>query len=259
MRNRKTFFSCGRPSRAMLTLTFAAVCLGGASAEGLRNITTASFDYYFNNTFRLALEDVFIARFSPGFSLQIKAARYDTGRRYQHVLSLGPIINFSPNLYLDTLYGLGLDSDLVFEHQGAFNFNYETDDLLLQIGLRGAYTPDSAYYYFIPSVGGKFKLAEWLGFFNKIFLSWDVANVFAGSYWGELDWILSPAVTIRTGGTIGWSTELGYSILAGIDIHFSKEVLLRYYFQFLSNTFDYSIAPESKFGIENGLFLDIRF
>lgn len=246
-------------SRTVPALLFSFACLAGAPAEGLRNITTATLDYYFDDTFRLALEDVFLARLSPEFSLQLKAARYDTNLRYQHALSLGPIINFSPNLYLDALYGLGLDSALVVEHRGDINFNYETDDILLQIGLRGAFTPATEYFYFIPSVGGKFKLADWLGFFNKIFLSWNVAGAFAGSYWGELDWILSPVFTLRTGGTIGWAEELGFSLLAGIDIHFSREVLLKYYFQFLSNTFDYSVSPERKIGIENGIFLDIRF
>ncbi len=246
-------------SRTVPVLFFLFVGLTGAPGEGLRNITTATFDYYFDDTFHLALEDVFLVRLSPEFSLQFKAARYDTNFSYQHVISLGPIINFSPNLYMDALYGLGLDSALVLEHRGEINFNYETNDILLQIGVRGAYTPAAEYYYFIPSVGGKFKLADWLGFFNKIFLSWNVSGTFAGSYWGELDWILSPVFTLRTGGTIGWAEELGYSLLAGIDIHFSAEVLLKYYFQFLSNTFDYSVSSERKIGIENGIFLDIRF
>ncbi len=259
---RKNINYCGKWNikTAVFVLFFAGLCPLILQAEGLRNISVVSFDYYFDNTFRLSIEDVFLARIAPRFTLQFKLARYETDTRYQHVLSLGPVISFTENLYMDAMYGLGLDSALVTEHRGDLNLNFETDDTLLQMGIRGGYTPESGYFYLIPSVGGKFLLAEWLGFMNKIFLSWDNMNVFSGSYWGELEWNINTNFTIRTGGTVGWTEEISYSILAGVSIRFSPDVFLKYHFKYLANNPDYSGGtPVKKEGIENGVFLDIRF
>jgi hypothetical protein len=259
MSEKKATRTGGTAKRAALCFVLGMLCAAGAAAEGLRNITVVNVDTYFDGSYRISIEDVFLARLFPGFSLQLKAARFDTPGFYMHVFSAGPVINFTEALYLDALYGLGFDPEWRFHHRGELNLNYETDEITLSIGARFAYFPDAGYFFVIPSLGAKILLAPWAALFNKLFLSWDSHNFFSGSYWGELHWITGETVTIRTGGTVSWANELGYSLLVGIDLRFSPAVLLRYYFQFLSNTIDYGDAPAAVFGIENGLFLDVKF
>jgi hypothetical protein len=230
-----------------------------ATADGLRNITVATYEYHFNDTWLLSLEDIFLARIAPRFTIQAKIARYQTDRRFQHVLSVGPVVNLSSQLYIDALYGLGYDSNEIFEHRWNANLNYETDNTLLQVGVRGAITPDTDYYYIIPSMGGKFQLIPLISFLNKIFLSWDNNRTFAGSYWGELEWHVSKNLDLRSGATFTWSETTGFSIIAGANIRVSHSMLLKYHFKYLSDEINYSSSIDRVSGIENSLYLDFKF
>ena len=230
-----------------------------ATADGMRNITVATYEYHFNDSWLLSLEDIFLARIASGFTIQAKIARYQTNQRFQHVLSLGPVINLSSQLYIDALYGLGYDSNERFEHRWDANLNYETDDTLLQVGARGAITPDINYYYIIPSMGGKFRLIPLISFLNKIFLSWDNDRAFSGSYWGELEWHVSKNLDLRSGATFTWSETTGFSIIAGANIKISDSMLLKYHFKYLSDEISITSSIERVNGIENSLYLDVKF
>ncbi|MBN1647188.1 MAG: hypothetical protein JW874_04075 [Spirochaetales bacterium] len=257
MKNLKRVYPFRAVTIAVIILLFALPL--AADAEGFRNITVVTHDYFFDDTWRLSVEDIFLVRLSSNFTIQAKAARYDTESRYQWVFSTGPVINFTTNLYTDILYGFGIDSESEIEHQGTINLNFETDDTLLQLGVRGATTPENEYWYLIPSMGGKFNLVSWLSLLNKIFLSWDSDEVFSGSYWGEFEWALSRGFTLRTGGTFTFSSNPGFSVIAGANIHIGTSVVLKYYFKYLSNEMNYIDTPERKDGIENSLYFDIRF
>jgi len=229
-------------------------------AESLRNISVVSFTYYFDNSFWLSAEDVFIIRLIPELSLQLKVGHYDDlAGNYENVFFLGTILSFNPNLYLDACYGLGLDASLQFSHRAELNFNYENDASLLQIGARAFYLPKNEYFYIIPSAGGKFLLSDWLYLFNKIFLSLASASTIAGSYWVELGWITGQLLTIRTGATVSWTATMGYAALIGLNFTLSPNFLIRYHFQFLANCITYDNPQQAQYGIENGLFIDIRF
>jgi hypothetical protein len=259
MKNAKRFTKYSAGKRTMIAVFFLACALFSAPAQDLRDIAAVTVDYYFDNTYRVTVEDVFLARLDRTFSLQVKYTREDTADYGNNIFAIGPVINFSDNLYLDAIYGLKIDSATQFSHLFDVNLNYETDTASISFGIRGEFLTARSYYYFVPSVGGKFMLAEWLSLFNKIFLSLDSDGVVSGSYWGELGWIISPELTLRTGATLSWTGRFGYSILAGIDIKFSPEVLLKYNFQFLQDTIDYTTVPKPKYGIENALILDVKF
>ncbi|MBN2352163.1 MAG: hypothetical protein JXD23_06290 [Spirochaetales bacterium] len=237
---------------------FATLAAPAVAADGLRNITAATFDYYFDDTFRCTVEDVFLARFCPAFSLQVKPSFSATETGSEYVLSLGPVINFSGHVYLDAIYGLGFDSSFRIEHRAEVNLHYEDKAGYLGVGARGAYFPDTNFFFIIPSVEGKIRPLDWLALFGKLFFGWNSLNMPSGSFWGELYWITGPAVTIRTGGTVSHAGAFGYSLLAGVDIRFSPAVLLRYFFQFLADAPDENLARVNGYGIENGLFLDVR-
>jgi hypothetical protein len=259
MTKKNTGGGCRRMKRLAAAFFFTALCAPAAFPEGFRNITAVNADFYFDGAYRIDVEDVFLARLVKGFSLQFKVARCDQPNYFEHVLSVGPVVNFTDTIYLDALYGLGVDSGWQFEHRAEINLTYESELTVVGAGARGSYFPASGYFFVIPSLSAQFRLCSWLAIFNKLFLSWDNVGFFSGSYWGELHWVTGEAVTIRTGGTASWSGDFGYSLLAGLNVRFSPAVLLKFYFQFLSNTVDYGAAPARAFGVQGGLILDVEF
>ena len=245
--------------RNMAVVFLLVACSLYVRAEGLRNITSVTVDYYFDGSYRIEAEDVFIALLFPSVSILAKAARTDSPGNYEHIGTVGPIFNFTENLYMEILYGFGLDNALRTGHGGEINLNYETETSVLGLGVKGRYFPDTSGYFIIPSVSGKIQPLTWLSFFAKIFLSWNSAEVFSGSCWGELAWMPDPNITIRTGFTAGWSSGWGYSAIAGLNLRFSPSVLFKYTFQFLANAVDLSAVPRREYGIGNGVFLDVKF
>jgi hypothetical protein len=235
------------------------VCPFFSNAEGLRNITAVSVDYYFDASYRINVEDVFIVRLSPTVSALVKATRSDSPNQYEYVGAIGPIVNFTDNLYMEVLYSFGLDNAFHTGHGGEINLNYETETSVLGLGVKGRYFPEDSYYFILPSVSGRIQPVAWLSIFSKIFLSWNSREDFSGSYWGETAWILDPVFTIRTGFTLDWSGGFGYSIIAGLNFQFSPAVLLKYTFQFMDTTVDFSPVPQRRYGIGNGIVLDVKF
>jgi hypothetical protein len=74
--------------------------------------------------------DVFLARIVPALTAVVKATRVDSEGWSQHLFFLGPVVSFTDTLYLEAVYGLGIDSgasDGRFSHELDVNFNYETD------------------------------------------------------------------------------------------------------------------------------------
>jgi hypothetical protein len=251
-------------------LLVLAACGG---AEGLRNIASVTADAYFSGDWRLELTDVQMARILPALTVVAKVTRadcwVDSSHLYQHIFRLGPVVNFSKTLYLEAVYGLGIDSDYSdgrFSHEVDVNFNYETDTTATSLGLRADWFPRPAGepdYYLLPSVSGKFHPLPALGLFGKFFLS--VANdladgglAFTESFWGQADYRFSPLLGARAGFTVSLAETFGYSLTAGLDFFFRRAVALKYTFQFLSDSIDLSdLEPRS--GVSNALILDVRF
>jgi hypothetical protein len=249
-------------NRVLAAALLLVVCGGGAAgAEGFRNITSVTADAYFNGDWRLETTDVFLARVVPALSLAAKITRVDTEGWNQHLFYLGPVVSFTPSLYLEAVYGLGVDSDDAggrFSHELDLAFNYETDATATSLGLRADWFPGRGYSYYIPSVSGKFHPRPALGLFGKFFLSVDSEAVFTESFWGQADYRFSPLLGARAGFTVSHADTFGYSLAAGLDLFFRRAVSLKYTFQFLSDSIDLTeLAPRS--GISNALVLDVRF
>ncbi len=247
--------------RAVLAGGLLLGACAGAGAEGFRNIASVTADAYFNGDWRLETTDVFLARVGPALTVEARLSRVDTNDWNQQLFYLGPVVSFTPSLYLEAVYGLGLNSDQSsgrFSHELDLAFNYETEASASSLGLKVYGLPATGYFYFLPSVSGKFHPLPALGLFGKFFLSIDSARVFTESFWGQADYRFSPLLGARAGFTVSHADTFGYSLLAGLDFHFRRAVSLGYTFQFLSDSIDLTdLQPRS--GISNALVLDFRF
>jgi len=236
----------------------AAVC-GGADAEGFRNIASVTATAYFDGDWRVESSDVFLARVIPALTAEARVTRVDSDGWYQHLFHLGPVVSFTDTLYLEAVYGLGIDSAGLFTHELDVNLNHETDTTSASLGVKADWFPQSGYYYYLPSVSGKFHPLPALGLFGKFFLSIDSEAVLTESFWGQADWRFSPLLTARAGFTVSKARAFGYSLAAGLDFSFRPAWSLRYSFQYLSDTVEYLSSPQPHSGIANTLVLDVRF
>ena len=242
-------------------LFILAVC-GGAGAEGFRNIASVTAEAYFNGDWRLETTDVLLARIVPSLTAVFKVSRVDSDGWNQHLFYLGPVVSFTDTLYLEAVYGLGIDSDASdgrFSHELDANFNYETEATATSLGLKANWFPGTGYSYYIPSLSGKFQPLPALGLFGKFFLSVDSDAVLTESFWGQADYRFSPLLGARAGFTVSKAAAFGYSLLAGIDFFFRSGLSLKYSFQYLSDRIEYLTSPQPRSGISNALLLDVRF
>ncbi len=232
---------------------------GRAAAEGFRNIASFTANSYFNGDWRLETTDVLLARIASPLTAEVKITRVDTPGWNQHFFFLGPVVSFTETLYLEAVYGLGIDSDGFFTHEINANFNWETETTATSLGLKADWFPESGYYYYLPSISGKFHPLPALGLFGKFFLSIDSGAVLTESFWGEADYRFSPMFRARAGFTVSKADTFGYSLIAGVDFFFCPTVALKYSFQYLSDTVEYLTSPQPRSGIANALILDLRF
>ncbi len=210
--------------------SLAPVPLGAAS---VRTIATIVLDTWFDGGFRTKVEDVILVGLLPKLTLEARVSREDTAGWHGWQAGLGPVVNLTPNLYLIALYNLGVDSDVVFSHEIDASLNHETATTAVSLGLKADWFPSTGYWYLTPSLGGKFHPVDALGLFGKVFVALNGDDV-SGSFWGEADWRVTPAITVRAGGTMGYSGMFGWSAIAGVNVAITPRVLLKYSFRFLA-------------------------
>jgi hypothetical protein len=119
--------------------------------------------------------------------------------------------------------------------------------------------PDTGYFYFLPSLSGKFHPTPALGVFGKAFFSVDSDGVVTNSFWGEADYAFSAVVTGYAGFTLSRADAFGYSLIGGARFALTPAVSLQYSLQYLSDTVTYLTEPQPRSGISNSLVLDWRF
>lgn len=252
----------GRGWALVLSAGLLLTAGGALSAEGFRNIASVTANIYFNGDWRVETKDVFLARVLPWLTLAPKLARADSEGWHQYQFYLGPVVSFTDHLYLEAVYGLSVDSDASdgrYSHEADLNFNYETDTTATSVGLRADWFPGTGYYYFIPSVSGKFHPLPALGLFGKFFLSIDSDAVLTESFWGQADYRFSKLFGARLGFTFSQAGLFGYSAAAGLDFYLSPAVALKYTFEYLSDSVEYLTSPQPRSGVSNALVLDWRF
>jgi hypothetical protein len=244
---------------AFALAVLAAMPVGAADTARVRTIATVVLDSWFDASYRLKIEDVLLVGVLPSLTLEARAAWEDTAGWNGLQFGIGPVVNLTPNLYLVALYGLGVDSDAVFSHEIDASLNHESATTAVSIGVKADWLPSTGYWYFLPSLGGKFHPISALGLFGKAFVAIDRDGQASGSFWGEADWSVTPSIALRAGGTMGYAGEFGWSAIAGINVAITPKVLLKYTFKYLAEPVDGLPGSPVKNGVENGLVLDVRF
>ena len=237
-----------------------AVVLAAAPAEaGVRTIATVVLDTWFDASYRVKIEDVLLVGVLPSLTLEARASWEDTADWHGWQFGIGPVVNLTQSLYLVALYGLGVDSDAAFSHEIDASLNHETATTAVSLGVKADWFPSTGYFYVMPSLGGKFHPIPVLGLFGKVFVTIDRDGQASGSFWGEADWSVTPSIALRAGGTMGYSGEIGWSAIAGVNVAITPKVLLKYTFKYLAEPIDSLPGAPVKNGVENGLVLDVRF
>lgn len=245
----------GAVRRIVVMLFGIAGALAAASpawAGDLRDIATVGVNSYFNGTFEIDTEDVFLAKLSDLFTGELKVDREDLPGWYQHVFSIGPVISFTPKLYLVALYGLGVDSNGLYSHTFTAEIDRETNTELLSASIKAQYYPASRYFYVLPSIGGTFHPLPRLGILNKLFLSWDTTGAITESLWSQVDYFITKAVDLRAGVTLDYDYTFGFSAILGASFTVTPNVLAKYALQYLAE-------PLAPTGIRNELSVDVSF
>jgi hypothetical protein len=251
----------GKSGFAVLALGMILMAQGiPSAAEGLRNITSVTGDVYFDGSWMVESQDVFLAQLVPTLKLLASVKRDDYPGGYAHQVSAGPLVNLTDFVYFSAVYGITFDSAAAISHEADLEITYENDTSSGAFAIRGDFFPANGnYYYVLPSFSASFHPLEPLGLFGKIFLSWDAAHAVTASFWGETSWSFQKKVAVRAGFTLGWANGFGYSIIAGVDWRIIPALALRYKLQYLSHTIEYLDTPLVKDGIENALVLDVTF
>jgi len=238
-----------------------AVAAMPAVADEFRDIVSVTGDVYFDNTYFIESENVFLAQLVPTLSIQVGLKRDDylPDWAYADQVSFGPVVSLTAYVYFVADYGITFDSDGSLSHEGNIEVTFENDTTSGAFGMRGDFFPVTGYFYVLPSVSALFHPVDQLGLFGKVFLSWDATNTVTVSLWNENTWTFNDVIAARLGFTLGWANGLGWSAIAGADWSITPSLKLRYNFQYLSNTIEYVTAPVTKNGIENALVMDVKF
>ncbi len=243
----------------VIACVLAALAAAPLGAVTVRTIATIALDTWFDGSFRTKVEDVTLVGILPTITLEARVAREDTAGWNGWQFGIGPVVNLSPSLYLIALYALGIDSDTVVSHELDASLNHETTTTAVSLGLRADWFPSTGYFYAIPSLGGKFHPVDALGLFGKVFVAVDRDGGVSGSFWGEADWKVIPAISVRAGGTMGYAGEFVWSAIAGVNVAITPSVLLKYTFKYLAEPLDGLPGAPVRNGVENGIVLDVRF
>jgi hypothetical protein len=243
----------------VLSIALGAAAAAAPAGAAVRNIATVVLDTWFDGGFRVKAEDVVLAGVFPSLTLEARASREDIAGWHGWQFSFGPVVNLTQKLYLVALYGLGVDSDGAFSHELDASLNHETSTTAVSLGVKADWFSSSGYFYAIPSLGGRFHPVPALGLFGKLFVAVDTGGLASGSFWGEADWSVTPAIALRAGGTLGSNGEFGWSAIAGVNVAITPKVLLKYTFKYLAEPPEGPPGQPVRNGVENGLVLDVRF
>ncbi len=248
--------------RKIIVALLCFLLLGGGflTADGFRNIANIGFDYYFDGSFVLKIDNVFIARIASFLSLEARVLREDQADYNNTTFFFGPIFTITPSLYTISTYGLGIDSDRQFSHQVRTDINYETADFWAGAGARAVFYPGQDYYYVIPSAGVKVYFTQDISMLAKYFLSLANDETKSHSLWLQGEFFIGDVFSLKAGATAGVNYEesidkgssYSYSIIGGAGFKIDPGFMLRYTFEYLGDTAD-------AHGIRNLLTADIRF
>lgn len=244
-------------TRAILAVVVLSLVPGLSEAQSYRNIAGISLLNYFDGSFALTVEEVFIAPVVPE-RLQVQvAARNETDTTTENTRSLtlvqtGPIVLFGPHLYGIALYSAGLWNSGEWIHEGELRLTYERSRYLLTAGVRGRWQPTEESSYVVPTVGSRVVLPGGIGLQTNYYFGINTDRDISHAIWSELDYAVSSRFTVKAGGSVELGDDESYSAISGASFAWTEALSLRY-------QLDYLIRPHDADGLRNIVYLDWRF
>ncbi len=279
--------------RIVLVLVLTAVIASfGVAQIGIRNISSASADIYFNDDeaavvnggrvekLALDLNQVLLFRITDWLSGEVKIQRQDEepfasaapDGWHETTISLAPIFIVTRYNYIIVRYGLGIgtgyerpaggivdtSSARGLSHDLTVDANYETARIFANLTLRGSIYPDLDYWFVLPATGFKYLFPAGFSLGGKYFFSYNSNEIMSHAFLGELEYAVTSAIRIKAGGSGSVTpsapvdSRWSYTVLAGADFRVTETLALRYQTEFLGRQ---NAGP----GIRNVLVLDARF
>ena len=232
---------------------------GTLSALPVRNITTAGLDTYLNGDIGFFFEDVFILTFSPGFDLLAKAKWQHMPHTDEVTITGGSVFDLWKYTYAEVSYALKISKEntqSIKTHGINLDFYYERSKGLIIGGLQFQFSEEQLTL--MPSLAGKYFFTDFFSLWGKYIFIYDTITGVDNAFWGEGEFSITPAFSLKTGGTLSSYSpaykegkSLEWSILAGLSYAFSDQVILKYLGEYTSR--------EEFQLITNSLILDLRF
>jgi hypothetical protein len=219
---------------------FVLFLSAGAFAQiGIRNISSAQVDLYFNDQAaaaanggaveKLALDinQVVLFPVTGWLSGELKIQRQDeipvstTGTGWRETtVSMAPIFIVSPYNYIIVRYGLGIgtgyerpaggpqttDDEVRLSHDLTIDANHETARFFANLTLRGSFygypDPIDDYWFVLPAAGVKYFMPSGLGLGGKYFFSYNSLRATSHAFLGEVEYRLQNGMVLRAGGSV---------------------------------------------------------
>lgn len=230
--------------------------VGTAEALPVRSITTLDVDSYSYGDTGIRMKEVGILRLKNGWSTVLKAEWEKVPAATKIKGTAGLVFGLFPGSYMELSYGLALADQSEVSHILNTDLYYEQPNLLIMLTNKlevGSETTNT-----LPGLGVKWSPVVPLSLWGKYTASFDKNTGFDNSFWGETEYRLGTAWSVKAGGTVGSyhadqeaSRDLEYSFLTGLG--FSPYEGIRFSYQF-----EYLIREEYRV-LTNLLVGDISF
>jgi hypothetical protein len=243
------------------------VHINGWTQVGIRNISSAQIDTYFDGTVAVEINQVLLFPVVDWLSGEVKVQRQDSPVLGETTISVAPIFLPGNGIYIIARYGLGIGAgaentdagsrERNISHDATVDFNYETATLYLNAAIRGSLYPADDYWFVLPTVAGRIRVTENVGVLGRYFFSYNSLAATSHALLTEVDVDLSARVRV-TGGLSGGLTlsdgELQWETtgLGGIDFRIQPQLVLSYQVEYLGR-----IGRAD--GLRNVLVLDASF
>lgn len=223
----------------------------------VRNITSATLDAYSYEEVGLKLENVTIVRPFQRVSFLGKVNSTIRSDWWSLRGTLGCVYGLGQSTYAESSYGLEYVSDGTFVHHGLTDFYLEIPKFLFIAGIKGQFAVNQTTI--IPSVAVKYYFFPFFGLWGKYMFIYDTVTGIDNSGWVEADFIVSPVLTFKVGGTASsyhtetapYDQHLELGVLAGLIVSPAEIISIRYQFSF-TDRYEYHY-------FSNLLLIDLKF
>lgn len=252
----------------LATGIFLVVQIAGWAQIGIRNISSAQVDTYFDGTVAVEINQVLLFPVVDWLSGEVKVQRQDSPVLGETTISIAPIFLPGNGVYIIARYGLGIgagaenaddggDTETSISHDATVDFNYESSTIYLNAAIRGSFYPADNYWFVLPTIAGRILLTQNVGVLGRYFFSYNSLAATSHAVLTEAEFSLSDRIRLTAGASGGLtlgngSLEWEASGLGGVDFRIQPQLVLSYQLEYLGR-----IGRDD--GLRNVLVLDASF